>query len=59
MRFRVFITRDFVFAIKADFISVCQDMGDYIPADWEMIEKYRRGSDIPAVMFYISFFLFF
>ena len=42
MRFRVFITRDFVFAIKADFISVCHDMGDYIPADWEMIGKYRR-----------------
>lgn len=37
VRFRVFITRDFIFAIKADFISVCHDIGDCIPADWEMI----------------------
>lgn len=37
VRFRVFITRDFVFAIKADFISVCHEMSDCIPADWEMI----------------------
>ena len=43
VRFRVFITRDFVFAIKADFISVCHETGDCIPADWEMIRKYRRG----------------
>ena len=37
VRFRLFITRDFIFAIKADFISVCHDIGDCIPADWEMI----------------------
>lgn len=37
VRFRVFITRDFVFTIKTDFISVCHNMGDCIPAEWEMI----------------------
>lgn len=37
VRFRVFITRVFVFAIKADFISVCHVTSDCIPADWEMI----------------------
>lgn len=36
VRFRVFITRDFIFAIKADFISVCHEMGDYIPTDEEL-----------------------
>ena len=36
-RFRISITRVFVFAIKVDFISVCHDIGDCIPADWEMI----------------------
>ena len=34
VRFRVFITRDFVFAINTDFISVCHEKGDRIPADW-------------------------
>lgn len=42
VRFRVFITRDFVFAIKTDFISVCHEKGDCIPAEWEMIGKHRR-----------------
>lgn len=37
VRFRVFNPRDFIFSIKADFISVCHEMGDCIPADWEMI----------------------
>lgn len=32
-RFRLFNPRDFVFAIKADFISVCHEKGDRIPAD--------------------------
>lgn len=42
-RFRIFITRDFDLAIKADFISVCHEKGDCIPVEWEMIGKYRRG----------------
>lgn len=37
------VTRDFIIAIKADFISVCHEMRDCIPAEWAMIRKYRRG----------------
>ena len=37
VRFLIFITRVFVFAIKADFIPVCHETSDCIPADWEMI----------------------
>ena len=33
-RFRLFNPRDFIFAIKAAYISVCHEMCDCIQADW-------------------------
>lgn len=55
-RFYVFITIDFDFAIKADFYISMSRYGRLHSGGLGDDRKIPPGCDVPAVLFYMSFF---